>query len=67
VAVGSNRVSGRCFVIDDRRLIMPAFGAYTGGLNVLDPAISTLLSDQYHVAIIGRERVAWMPSRKLVA
>ena len=67
VAVGSNRVSGRCFVVGESRLIMPAFGAYTGGLNVLDPAISGLLAEDYHVAIIGRERVAWLPSRKLVA
>ncbi len=28
----------RCFAADGVRLIMPAFGAYTGGLNVLDDA-----------------------------
>lgn len=31
-----------CFVGTDFRLILPAFGAYTGGLNCLDPAISSL-------------------------
>jgi len=32
----------RCFVSDGRRLIMPAFGAFTGGLNVLDEAYAGL-------------------------
>ena len=28
----------RCFATDGHRLVMPAFGAYAGGLNVLDEA-----------------------------
>ena len=35
----ARRISGRCFVHDGQRLIMPAFGAFTGGLSVFDPAI----------------------------
>jgi DNA ligase-associated metallophosphoesterase len=31
-------VSRRCFASDGRRLVMPAFGAYAGGLNVRDGA-----------------------------
>ncbi|MGF1627750.1 MAG: ligase-associated DNA damage response endonuclease PdeM, partial [Alphaproteobacteria bacterium] len=30
--------SGRCFIADRHRLILPAFGAFAGGLDVLDPA-----------------------------
>ena len=30
----------RCFLTDGYRLILPAFGAYAGGLNALDPAIA---------------------------
>jgi DNA ligase-associated metallophosphoesterase len=33
-------VRRRCFAGDDTRLVMPAFGAYAGGLNVLDPAFA---------------------------
>lgn len=33
-------VSRRCFAADARRLIMPAFGAYAGGLNVRDAAFA---------------------------
>ncbi len=32
----------RCFASDGARLIMPAFGAYAGGLNVLDVAFAPL-------------------------
>ena len=31
-------VTRKCFAADDRRMIMPAFGAYTGGLNIRDRA-----------------------------
>jgi DNA ligase-associated metallophosphoesterase len=33
-------VSRRCFASDGRRLVMPAFGAYAGGLNVRHPAFA---------------------------
>lgn len=32
----------KCFATDGHRLVMPAFGAYAGGLNVLDDAFSPL-------------------------
>ncbi len=35
-------VSRRCFASDGRRLVMPAFGAYAGGLNVRDRAFVSL-------------------------
>ena len=37
------RISGRCFIEDGIRMILPAFGVFTGGLNILDPAIQQLL------------------------
>jgi DNA ligase-associated metallophosphoesterase len=50
-------VGGRCFVTDGDRLILPAFGAYAGGLDVRDPAIECLLGPEYKVFILGRARV----------
>ena len=50
-------VGGRCFVTDGDRLILPAFGAYAGGLDVRDPAIECLLGRAYTVFILGRARV----------
>jgi DNA ligase-associated metallophosphoesterase len=57
ISVRNRRVGGRCFVSDGRRLILPAFGAYAGGLDVRDPAIETLLGREYNVFILGRSRV----------
>ena len=38
------RMRGRrpCFVVDDSRVIMPAFGVYTGGMLVTDPVFDDL-------------------------
>jgi DNA ligase-associated metallophosphoesterase len=50
-------VSGRCFAHDSKRAVLPAFGAYAGGLNVLDPAISTLFEPDFAVVVIGKGRL----------
>jgi DNA ligase-associated metallophosphoesterase len=42
IKTGVYRVSGPCFSLSDRLLILPAFGAYTGGLRCTDPAIRDL-------------------------
>jgi len=42
VSALGRRVTGPCFATDGRRLVMPAFGAYAGGLDALDPAIAGL-------------------------
>lgn len=48
-------VHGKCFAADGRRLIMPAFGAYTGGLPVSSRAFNGLFEeDAAHVWMIGR-------------
>jgi DNA ligase-associated metallophosphoesterase len=50
-------VSRPCFVTDSRRLLMPAFGTYTGGLDVRDPAISRLFPRGGRVFLLGKERL----------
>ncbi|HYN39150.1 MAG TPA: ligase-associated DNA damage response endonuclease PdeM, partial [Rhodospirillales bacterium] len=65
VRVGGRRIAGRCFVGDGRRLILPAFGAFAGGLDVFDPAIATLLAPGFAVWLLGRGRVHHLPSRRL--
>ncbi|MDH3699813.1 MAG: ligase-associated DNA damage response endonuclease PdeM [Alphaproteobacteria bacterium] len=67
VAARGRRLTGRCFVTDGQRLILPAFGAYTGGLDVRDPAIESLLARDYTVLILGRTRVHRIPRRVLRA
>jgi uncharacterized protein len=40
VAHRGRAVSRRCFAADGQRMVMPAFGAFTGGLNVRDAAFA---------------------------
>ena len=55
----------RCFLTDGYRLILPAFGAYAGGLNALDPAIAQLFPDDYDALVVGREAVRRLSWRQL--
>ena len=50
-------VRRRCFATDRRRLVMPAYGALTGGLNILDEAYRPLFSRSLIAAILGRDGV----------
>lgn len=52
VQVRGRQVARRCFVASDRKLILPAFGALTGGLDAAHPAIT---------AALGRSGEAWVP------
>ncbi len=55
-----------CFVGNGLRLVMPAFGAFTGGLNVLDPAFEPLFgSDGMSVWMMGQEGLYPVASRLL--
>jgi len=48
----------RCFATDGNRLVMPAFGAYAGGLNVCDDAFAPLFSrHQLEAWMMGRANV----------
>ncbi|WP_332640663.1 ligase-associated DNA damage response endonuclease PdeM [Brevundimonas sp.] len=62
VAAYGRGVRRPCFVTDGRRAVLPAFGAFTGGLDVRDPAIAGLFAEPPMAAALGRERVhalAW--------
>jgi DNA ligase-associated metallophosphoesterase len=50
-------VRRRCFVGDGERLILPALGAYAGGLNVLDRAFHGLFTARPRAFLLGAERV----------
>jgi DNA ligase-associated metallophosphoesterase len=66
VRVRSKRLSARCFIDDGRRLVLPAFGAYAGGLNVLDPVLRALFPDGFQVHLLGRKQVHRYPASALI-
>ncbi|MBL8663341.1 MAG: ligase-associated DNA damage response endonuclease PdeM [Candidatus Odyssella sp.] len=47
----------RAFLEDGRRLVMPAFGAYAGGLDAGDPALRALFPRGCLAHVLGRTRV----------
>jgi hypothetical protein len=65
VRVRGKRVSTRCFVTDGRRLILPSFGAFTGGLDVLDPAIAGLFPHGFTAHLLGRRKLVAYPAAAL--
>ena len=50
-------VRRRCFATDGERLILPAFGAYAGGLNLRDAAFAGLFTRPPLAGALGRGRV----------
>ena len=59
-------VRARCFLIDGERMILPAFGAYAGGLNVRDAAFAGLFNSAPTACALGRGRVHALPWTALV-
>ncbi|MGE5259524.1 MAG: ligase-associated DNA damage response endonuclease PdeM [Actinomycetota bacterium] len=58
IARRGSLIRRRCFATDGLRLVMPAFGAYAGGLNVLDHAFAELfLRHRLEAWMMGRADV----------
>jgi uncharacterized protein len=58
VSARGRSVSRRCFASDGRRMVMPAFGAYTGGLNVRDRAFAAIFgSFAFTAHMLGESRI----------
>ena len=57
----------RCFATDGARLVMPAFGAYTGGLNICDDAFAPIFPDGALALVLGKDRVLPAPQSRLLA
>lgn len=57
VTLRGRRFSGPSFVHDEARLVMPAFGAYTGGLDAGAPALRALFPRGMRIALVARGRV----------
>jgi uncharacterized protein len=66
LTVQGRGIRRRCFLTDGRRVILPAFGTYAGGLNALDPAIAQLFPADYDALIVGKavvRRLSWRQLR----
>ncbi|MGB7260293.1 MAG: ligase-associated DNA damage response endonuclease PdeM [Pseudolabrys sp.] len=58
VAHRGRAVSRRCFAADKTRMVMPAFGAFTGGLNVRDMAFLAIFGTvKFTAHMLGEDRL----------
>ena len=66
VRMRGRAIRRRCFALSARRCIMPAMGAYAGGLNLRDAAFRPLFHDGVSVHLIGDDRLFRIDSRLLL-
>jgi len=68
VARRGRGVARRCFAADSKRLVMPAFGAYAGGLNIRDRAIVGLFGALSFTAhLLGNGRLYAIPAARCLS
>lgn len=51
---GGRCVTRPCFLVDRTRLILPAYGAYTGGLHCDAPVVQDLMGPGAHAILLGK-------------
>jgi uncharacterized protein len=66
VAGRGSSVRRRCFAYDGVRMVMPAFGAYAGGLNICDDAFAPIFPDGAMALVLGKDRVLPAPRQRLL-
>ncbi len=66
VAGRGRSVRRRCFATDGARLVMPAMGAYAGGLNICDPVFRALFPEGCMAYALGADRVYGVSQRLLL-
>lgn len=65
VSVRGRGLRRRCFAGDGSRLVLPAFGAYAGGLNVCDPAWRPVFKARPTAWMLGDQGVFPISGRRL--
>lgn len=61
LTIRRRKINGPCFVRDRRRILLPAFGSYTGGLDISHPDIQGLFPDGGDVIFCGPNTVHRLP------
>lgn len=61
VPTRAGTVTRPCFVVSDQRLMLPALGAFTGGLDIASPAIAQLFPTGGRAFLLGQGRLFAFP------
>ena len=64
ISLRGRSLTRRCALVDDHKLILPAYGAYTGGMFCDRPEVSRLLGDRAEILLAGMPplRLPLLPS-----
>lgn len=66
VRTRARTITRPCFLVDAARIVMPAFGTYTGGLRSSDPALDRLMGPEAKAIVTGQIAFAVpMPRQRL--
>jgi uncharacterized protein len=66
IALRGQAIRRPCFAADAHRIIMPAFGAYAGGLNIRNRAFAALFAAGFTVHVLGERRLYPFPAAQCV-
>ena len=56
----------KCFIADGNRLIMPAFGSFTGALSISAPPFKVLFAERdFHVWMLGDRAIYKFPAKRV--
>lgn len=61
VHIRGRRIVRRCFAVSATKIILPAYGAFTGGLDVADPAIATAMGGPVTACVAQGDRLLRFP------
>jgi uncharacterized protein len=67
IAGNGRNVRRRCFATDGTRMVLPAFGAYAGGLNICDAAFAPVFPQGAAALVLGKDRVLPILPERLIA
>ncbi len=60
-----SRITRPCFIADTKRIILPAFGTLTGGMDIRSEEIAALFSTDYTAHLLGEEKVYSVPASSI--
>ena len=61
VSIRNRRIVRRCFAVSATKIILPAYGAFTGGLDVADPAIAAAMPGAITACVREGDRLLRFP------
>ena len=55
--INSKQITEKCLIHSENHIIMPAFGEFTGGLNINNPVFKPFLNRNYYIYLLTKKSV----------